>query len=351
MKSQSKSSLVSRARTTRLSATCRGPGGRSSSNASYSPFDPPYTAPSRRSASTSTLPQKPTALSGWFSTGATSTPTPTSLLLSSQPLPTGFLSSACAAAGPFVFLLGGSLPGVPSNVVQILDLRLGGKWFLGPRLSIAREFAAVSYLNGRLYVMGGCSPSSEAWAESLNLFDRNPQWVPIDSPRFLRNKWMHGCLVLSGQIVAMAGQFVFGYDPGQNTGSCPAWVPAPEELDLGSRRWAVVVNNIVYSYDYTGKIVGYDTGMDNWSTVLGVDKNIPKCKSGVTLANLNGILCVIWREQIFGSKRKEMVVDWVGIEVTNLGSKGLHGSILWQETVSLDLPCGSSIAHCVVAEF
>ncbi|KAJ4767596.1 F-box/kelch-repeat protein SKIP6 [Rhynchospora pubera] len=199
--------------------------------------------------------------------------------------------------------------------------------------------------------MGGCSPSSEAWAESLNLFDRNPQWVPIDSPRFLRNKWMHGCLVLSGQIVAMSGQFVFAYDPGQNTGSCPAWVPAPEELDLGWRRWAVVVNNIVYSYDYTDKIVGYDAGMDNWSTVLGVDKNIPKCKSGVTLANLNGILCVIWREQIFGSKRKEMVVDWVGIEVTNLGSEGLHGSILWQETVSLDLPCGSSIAHCVVAEF
>ncbi|KAJ4796503.1 kelch repeat F-box protein [Rhynchospora pubera] len=269
--------------------------------------------------------------------------------LPSSPLPT--VGSACVTAGPFIFVLGGSLSGVPSNVVQILDLRIGGQWFLGPRMSTAREFSASSFLNGRIYAIGGCLPSSEAWAESLDPFDRNSQWVPIDSPLHMRNKWMHGCVVLSGQVLAMADRGGVAYDPGQSTGSCSAWGPVPKRLDLGWKGRAVVVNGILYSYDYMGKIKGYDAGIDKWRTVLGVNKNLPKFLCGATLANLHGILCVIWEQRRNEKNRKEMVVDWAGIRVTDLGSEGLHGSILWWETAALGVPYGSAIAHCVVAEF
>lgn len=263
--------------------------------------------------------------------------------------PLSTVGSACATVGPFVFVIGGSLSSVPSKVVQILDLRIGGQWLLGPRMSTAREFAAASFLNGRLYAIGGCLPSSEGWAESFNPFDKNPQWVPIDSPVHVREKWMHGCVVLSGQVLAMADRGGVAYDPGQDTGSC-SWGPVPKRLDLGWKGRAVVVNGILYTYDYMGKIKGYDPVMDKWKPVMGVDKHLPKFLCGATLANLYGVLCVIW-EQRNGGKQKEMMVDWAGIRVTDLRNEGLHGSILWWETVALGMPYGSAIAHCVVAEF
>lgn len=253
--------------------------------------------------------------------------------------------------GPFVFVLGGSLSGVPSNVVQILDLRIGGRWFIGPRMSNAREFAAASFLNGRVYAIGGCLPSSEAWAESLDPFDRNPQWVPIDSPVDVRKKWMHGCVVLLGRILAMADRGGVAYDPGQDTGSCSAWGPVPKRLDLEWKGRAVVVNGILYSYDYMGKIKGYDPVIDKWRPVMGVDEHLPKFLCGATLANLRGVLCLIWEQRRNGGKQKEMVVDWAGIRVTDLHEEGLHGTILWWETVALGMPNGSAIAHCAVAEF
>ncbi|KAJ4796502.1 kelch repeat F-box protein [Rhynchospora pubera] len=269
--------------------------------------------------------------------------------LPSSPLPT--VGSACVTAGPYIFVLGGSLSGVPSDVVQILDLRIGGQWFLGPRMSTAREYAAASFLNGCMYAIGGCLPSSEVWAESLNPFDGNPQWVPIDSPVHRRKKKMNGCVMLSGQILALAVWGGVAYDPDQDTGSCSAWGPVPKKLDLGWIGKAVVVNDIVYSCDYMGRIVGYDAGMDKWRTVSGIDKNLPKFHNGVTLANLHGVLCVIWKQRSNENKSKEMMVDWVGIRATDFGSEGLHGSILWWETVALGVPCGSAIAHCIVAEF
>ncbi|KAJ3702663.1 hypothetical protein LUZ61_006368 [Rhynchospora tenuis] len=269
--------------------------------------------------------------------------------LPSSPLPT--VGSACVTVGPYIFVLGGCLSGVPSNAVQILDLRIGGQWFLGPCMSTAREHAAASIVNGRMYAIGGCLPSSEVWAESLNPFDGSPQWVTIDSPVHVRKKTMHGCLLLSGQILALAVWGGVAYDPGQNTGSCSAWGPVPKQLNLGWIGKAVVMNDIVYSCDYMGRIVGYDARMDKWRTVLGIDENLPKFHNGVTLANLHGVLCVIWKQRSNENKSKEMMVDWVGIGVTDLGSDGLHGSILWWETVALGVPRGSAISHCVVAEF
>ncbi|KAJ3702665.1 hypothetical protein LUZ61_006370 [Rhynchospora tenuis] len=281
----------------------------------------------------------------------------------SKPLPSPPLAtvgSACTTVGPFVFVLGGCLSDDLSNVVQILDLRIGGQWFLGPCMSIARECAAASFLNGRIYAIGGCLPSSEAWAESLNLFDKNPQWVPIDSPVDLRSEFMSECVVFSSKILARAMGYsdavaydpsVVPYDPVQNTGSCSAWVSAPTGLDIGWNGSSVVVNGILYTYDSMREIKWYNAGTDKWRPLMGIDKDLPKFLNFARLVNFNGVLCVIWPQQTFGNKRKEMMVNWVGIGVTDLGSEGLHGSILWCETVALNMPYDSAIEHCVVAEF
>ncbi|KAJ4750551.1 kelch repeat F-box protein [Rhynchospora pubera] len=268
------------------------------------------------------------------------------------PPPNMVLGSAHVIAGPFLFSIGGSLSANGSNMVQILDLRIGGQWSLGPRMLSARKSAAACFLDGHIYVIGGCLPSSEVWAESLNLFDENPQWVSIDSPVHLRSDFMYDGVVLSSRILAksLVDPGVVAYDPSQNTGSCSTWAMVPEGLKLGWKRRSAVVNGILYTHDFMFEIKGYDAGKDKWRPVMGIDI-FPKFPNCVQLLNFHGVLCVIWLQSSIENNTSEMVANWVGIGVTDLGSEGLHGSILWREIVALGVPCDSSILHSVVAEF
>ncbi|KAJ3702664.1 hypothetical protein LUZ61_006369 [Rhynchospora tenuis] len=276
----------------------------------------------------------------------------------SQPLPSPPLAtvhSGCTTVGPFLFVLGGSLSGLgaPSNVVQILDLRIRRQWSLGPSMSTARKAVAACFLDGRIYAIGGWLGSSEVWAESLNPFDTNPQWVPIDTPFHLRSDFMFDCVVLSSRIVAktLAHPGLVAYDPGQNTGSCSAWVLMPEGLKLGWTGRSAVVNSVLYTYDSVYKIKGYDAGTDKWRPVMGVDIDLPTFAICVKLVNFHGVLCVIWLQSSIENNTNEMVVNWMGLGVTDLGSEGLHGSILWLENVAVGVPFGSYILHGVVADF
>ncbi|KAJ3702666.1 hypothetical protein LUZ61_006371 [Rhynchospora tenuis] len=280
-----------------------------------------------------------------------------SQFLPSPPLPTALPGSACVTAGPFLFTIGGSRSGSPSNVVQILDMSVGGQWSLGPRMSTARKNMAACFLDGRIYVIGGCIHSSDVWAESLNPFDRNPQWVPIDSPmdgpmHLQRSNFMYDSVVVSGQILAKTfNQDVVAYSLGENTGSCSAWVSVPEGLKL--LRWigtCAVVNGILYSVYDSCTIKAYDAVTDKWCPVRGIDINLPKFPTSVKLVNFHGVLCVIWLQSSIENNKSDLV-NWLGIRVTDFGSKGVHGSILWWEIVALGVPCGSPILHSVVVEF
>ncbi|KAJ3670644.1 hypothetical protein LUZ60_008070 [Juncus effusus] len=265
--------------------------------------------------------------------------------LPSPPLPT--LGSACCATGPFIFVLGGSVNGVVCNEVQILDLRARDKWSFGPPMSTAREFAACNVLNGRIYAIGGCLPHSESWAESLDPFEKNPKWVPIPSPENIPEKRMHGCVVLSNRLLAMADRGGVTYDPSIES----PWGSVPKRMDPVWKGRAAVVEEILYTVDYMGKIMGYDEKTNEWRLVLGLDEHLPNFLYEATLVDFDGILCLIWENKYKRNNSKEMVVDWVGIRVVDLGEEGLVGSILWWETVALCLPDRSSIVQCLVTQF
>ncbi|XP_073013403.1 F-box/kelch-repeat protein SKIP6-like [Typha latifolia] len=258
--------------------------------------------------------------------------------------PLAAVGSAAAAIGAVLFLLGGSVSGVPSSAVQVFDARRR-RWSLGPRMSSAREFAAAAAIDGRIYAVGGCIPPSEAWAEALDPV-AGDRWSPVPSPPEIREKWMHGCAVLAGKLLAVADRGGVVYDPAAE----PPWGTVPVELDLGWRGRAAVVGEMLYSYDFLGKIKGYDPQMDEWKTVEGVEKELPKFLCGATLANLGGVLCVVWEGKGDGRRRKEMVVDWAGITVSKTQSGGLQGKVLWTDSVVLALPKGSSVAHCLALE-
>ncbi|OAY69224.1 F-box/kelch-repeat protein SKIP6 [Ananas comosus] len=266
--------------------------------------------------------------------------------LPAPPLPS--LGSAAAALGPFLFVLGGSLAGVPSAAVQVLDARLP-RWSLGPCMSAPREFAAAAALGGRIYAVGGCVPISEAWAESLDpsASSAAAAWVVVPSPAHVREKWMHGSAVLAGRLLAVADRGGVVYDPAAE----PPWAAVAPGLDQGWRGRAAAVGGILYSYDFLGHIKGYDPELDEWKRVEGVERELPKFLCGATLSNLGGMLCVVWEGKEKGDRRKkEMVIDWAGIEVSRTSDGGLKGRVLWVESIELAVPRGSFIAHCLALE-
>ncbi|SPT16381.1 unnamed protein product [Triticum aestivum] len=273
------------------------------------------------------------------------------LPLPSPPIPVSS-SSAVAVNGHRLYLVGGSVAGIPASSVQILDTRTRS-WSIGPRLSSPREFAAAAVLSGVLFVAGGCVPSSPFWAEALDLASPHARWSTVPSPDHLREKWMHGCVSLAGKVLAVADRGGLVYNPAAPPGE--AWAPVSPVLDMGWKGRAAVVGGILYSYDYMGQVKGYDPDTDSWNTVEGLEKELPRFLCGATLANVGGLLYLIWEGKWKGKaskgegKVKDMlVIEWATIEVTRAEEGRLSGKVISRDTaVFTDMPRGSAITHCI----
>ncbi|KAK6150512.1 hypothetical protein DH2020_015444 [Rehmannia glutinosa] len=187
------------------------------------------------------------------------------------------------------------------------------KWEIGPKMRAAREFSAA----GRL-------------------------WAAVPSAIELRDKWMHASAMIGSKFYAMADRGGVVYDVG--TGE---WGNVPKRLDLGWRGRAAVVDNVLYCYDYLGKIRGYDVEKDVWKELRGVDKGLPKFLCSSTMVNLDGKLCVLWEGKGNG---KEVDIMCAEIEVKRDVDGGLSGTILRLEVI-LVVPKGASISHCLAVEF
>lgn len=139
------------------------------------------------------------------------------------------------------------------------------------------------------------------------------------------------------------------YDP-----ATAAWGPVSPVLDLGWKGRAAAVGGVLYSYDYLGKIKGYDPAADRWTAVEGLERELPKFLCGATLAGLGGRLWLVWegrsrvREQLTRWREVE-VISCALIDVSRTDEGRLHGKIVWRED-ALAMPRGSVIAHCVAVE-
>lgn len=211
-------------------------------------------------------------------------------------------------------------------------------------MRVAREFSAAGELDGKIYVMGGCNVDN--WTRSINwaeVFDpKTGLWAAIPSEIELRDKWMHASAVIGSKFYAMAdrGGVVFDIGSGE-------WGNVPKRLDLGWRGRAAVVDNVLYCYDYLGKIRGYDVEVDVWKELRGVEKGLPKFLCSSTMVNLDGRLCVVWEGKGNG---KEVDVMCAEIEVKRDEDGGLSGVILRLDVI-LVVPKGATISHCLAVDF
>ncbi|XP_074324857.1 F-box/kelch-repeat protein SKIP6-like isoform X2 [Apium graveolens] len=250
------------------------------------------------------------------------------------------IGSCFAVLGFKIYVIGGSVNEIASNDVWVFDCRFG-KWEIGAKMRVCREFAAAGVVNGRIYVMGGCVGDnfvkSSNWAE---VYDPGVGvWKAVESPVEVRDKWMHASCVLDGRIYAMADRGGVVY----NVGNGEWRRSVPKRLDLGWRGRAAVAGGVMYCYDFLGKIRGYDVERDRWKELRGVERSLPKFLCGATMASLNGNLCVVWERK--GGKN-EVEIICAEIEVGKDEDGGLSGVVLWSDVV-LRVPFGSSVVHCL----
>jgi hypothetical protein len=166
---------------------------------------------------------------------------------------------------------------------------------------------------------------------------------------------MHGCASLAGKVLAVADRGGLAYDPAAPPAE--AWAPVSLVLDMGWKGRAAVVDGILFSYNYLGQVKGYDPDTDSWSTVEGLERELPKFLCGATLANVGGLLYLVWegkwkgKGQGKGGVRSMVVIEWAGIEVTRAEEGRLRGKLVSRDTVLfLDVPKGSTITHCIALE-
>ncbi|KAL6576017.1 hypothetical protein OROHE_000488 [Orobanche hederae] len=268
---------------------------------------------------------------------------PERVLVPLPSIPQHLVGSSILSVGPKIYVIGGSINDIPSNNIWIFDCRFN-KWEMGPKMRIAREFSAAGEWKGRIYVMGGCNVDN--WARSINwaeVFDsKTGLWAAIPSANEVRDKWMHDRAIIGSKFYAMAdrGGVVYDLDSGE-------WGNVPKRLDLGWRGRAAVVDNVLYCYDFLGKIRGYDMEKDVWEELREVDKRLPKFLCSSTMVNLDGKLCVVWEGKGNG---KEVEIMCAEIEVKRDLDGGLSGKVL-RLGVILVVSKGVSISHCLAVEF
>ncbi|XP_010416951.1 PREDICTED: F-box/kelch-repeat protein SKIP6 [Camelina sativa] len=271
--------------------------------------------------------------------------TNSSLLLPIPSCPSpSLVGSAYVVVGSEIYVIGGSIRDVPSSSVWVLDCRFH-TWRRVCNMRVGREFAAAGVIDGKIYVIGGCVVDN--WARSINwaeMFDIKTQtWEPVASPGMeVREKWMHASAVMEGKVYAMADRNGVVYEPKENK-----WGMPEKRLDLGWRGRACVIDNILYCYDYLGKIRGYVPKERVWRELKGVE-SLPKFLCGATMANRGGKLVVLWEGKAGSGGSRRMDIWCAEIDVERRGEGEIWGKIDWSGTV-LTVPNESAIVNCLAA--
>lgn len=211
-------------------------------------------------------------------------------------------------------------------------------------MKVGREFAASGVVDGRIYVMGGCLVDN--WVRSINwaevLDPVSGSWSALPSPIEIREKWMHASTVMESKVYAISDKGGVVYDA-----SAGEWGDFPKRLELGWRGRAAVVGGVLYCYNSSGEIKGYDEKEDVWKEVKGIEKGVPRFSCGATLVKFGEErLLVAWEEN--GSD-KDVRVMCGEIKVGRDGNGGLCGGVLWLDAI-LAVPNGASIGHCLAVD-
>ncbi|KAL1198931.1 F-box/kelch-repeat protein [Cardamine amara subsp. amara] len=238
------------------------------------------------------------------------------------------------AVGSNIYAIGGSnkcgTEYVNSTNVSILDCR-SHMWHDAPSMRMKRINPAGNVVDGKLYVAGGCEDfDSSNWMEVFDL--KTQTWELVLSPFAKRCKsHIYKSSVVDGEIYIFGDKGVV-YKPKEDR-----WEMLEENqsLDLG---WGLlcycVIDNILYSYTYSGGIRYYDTEVRNWMDLNGLGE-FPKCAAYafVKIADYGGKMAVFWDKYLRSSGYKSKTIWCAVISLKRSKTKEVWGKVEWVDVV------------------
>ncbi|CAA7049889.1 unnamed protein product [Microthlaspi erraticum] len=168
-------------------------------------------------------------------------------------------------------------------------------WCDAPSMAVARENAVAGFLDGKIYVMGGCKSEETAnWAE---VFDTKTEtWEALPDPGAeLRFSLLKTMRMIEGKVYVERGKNkYYVYDPKEGRWEGSAKAPVDE-------RRMCAIDVCWYHYDSHRKCcVWYDEKRKEWRVVKGLEAFDKNCRGGgvrvITLANYGGKLLTLWDE-------------------------------------------------------
>lgn len=213
-----------------------------------------------------------------------------------------------------------------------------GIWRKVPKMmTVAREDPIACVLDGKIYVMGGCSQEeSKNWGE---VYDTKTQtWESLPDPGFyLRVSTLRKMEVMGKKIYVISSK--------KNTYHVYDTIEGRWEVVAPTFECSVVVDNVRYCYTGT-KFIWYDKKHNGSRRVDGLSVLERHCRAGsghIEMANYGGKLLIIWDEFVYNARdRHEKTNIWcalIAFEKRN-GDEEVWANVEWASSVlTVPLSC------------
>ncbi|CAN7028035.1 unnamed protein product [Brassica oleracea var. botrytis] len=210
--------------------------------------------------------------------------------------------------------------------------------FRAPIMKVARNNNAVAgFLDGKIYVMGGCSPNeSTSWAEVFDTTTRVWESLP-DPGHELRSSFIKPLIVTKGKVYVESSnkKNINFYDPKQGRWGVAENRPLVEKT--------CVIENVLYSCDRFGCFWS-DTKHNKWMVVHGLEVFNRNRRGGIiALANYCGKLLILWDRP--GPCQNTNI--WCSVIALERRDEVVWGHVEWASVV-LTVPSSYHFLRCQV---
>ena len=214
---------------------------------------------------------------------------------------------------------------------------------------VPRRHFATAVLDGKIYVMGGCSSTSHIWVEVLD--PAVGSWEEVVSPfndRTYDRTWVPSCGAVGGKLYM--GRLA--YDPRNRV-----WERLEREVRF-MWQWSVCLVGGVLYCNSLDKIEGLEVrdviegGIWKWKEVKGLDQDLPRYwGTSATLAGAGGKLFLVWEFKSTEGVREKHHILCSQVKVHRDEHGELWGTVCWRQKIisfyegfllkrcSVDLPC------------
>ncbi|XP_010531372.1 PREDICTED: F-box/kelch-repeat protein SKIP6-like [Tarenaya hassleriana] len=251
------------------------------------------------------------------------------------------------SVGSEIYFIGGSNGGVPTSSVSIFDF-VSRTYREAPNMLMPRSIATGLFVDGKIYVAGGCKVDDwERWAEVFDLKTQTWEFVPSPSAE-LRQKWttqmrsmryknpefreknVRDIALVDGKIYFLGNRNSVAYEPKEGR-----WEMVDDEMHIWCKGTSAVVDNVLYRFGLSGRLLWYNAMKKVWKNVKGVEE-LPEGFERVLMMSHGGKLGVFWENDWECSRRHDGYKEvWYG-EIVLEGLNKDHdmiGRFHWSKSV------------------